>query len=403
MASALDMRVHPAVEVPSDSGAPAVHTRRRAGGRSLSRSGRVIVWLLRLFGQMSGGSCLAWLYASAIYVAYSMSLLFVAAMQGVTGADSVKQTGAFFTAAINWSLFGTTYVLSWLTTTCTFFVGRRRYKVLLAGLEQAMNACMDFNASKESSRKLNRRFIGILLGSFLSTILILSNTLWKLKLETACKQSVGVCVTTLLEAMALTILGGAMFLVTLKLTFAGDWAASGFQTVCSEIQAMADTGRVELGTLRRLKKCQAAVSASFAQLKDGMTPELIACMLYGTIAQVTSFLLIVSTIQRGTGFERTPDIMLQLWGAFMTVMLPCEVGQRVLDEVSRTRSALLSLPPADVTTNQEVLLFLETTRRDLDELGDLRLYQLRRSTVLAITSAVITYIIVLLQFQLTEV
>ena len=131
-------------------------------------------------------------------------------------------------------------------------------------------------------------------------------------------------------------------------------------------------------------------------------PELLACMLYGVIAQVSSFLLIFSTFKTHQGLKQTSTILLQLWGALMTVILPCEVGQMVLDQVSQTRTALLDLPSADLATNHEVALFLETTRRDLDDLGDLSVYRLRRSTVLAITSTVITYIIVFMQFQVTE-
>ncbi|KAF0287381.1 hypothetical protein FJT64_014178 [Amphibalanus amphitrite] len=147
---------------------------------------------------------------------------------------------------------------------------------------------------------------------------------------------------------------------------------------------------------------QASICASFTQMTDGMTPELIACMFYGLIAQVSSFLLIVGIVQEGGGWEQTPMILLRLWGAVVTVVVPCEVGQKMLNQVSAIRDWLLELPPADLATNQEVLLHLEATRRDLDRLGDLSLYRLRRSTVLAITSAVITYIIVFLQFQVSE-
>ncbi|KAF0295374.1 hypothetical protein FJT64_000620 [Amphibalanus amphitrite] len=125
-------------------------------------------------------------------------------------------------------------------------------------------------------------------------------------------------------------------------------------------------------------------------------------MLYGIVALISGFLGILSMIKTGKGLEQASSIIFRMWGAVMTVVVPCETGQMLLDQVEQIRESLLELPPTDLATGQELGLFVEATRRDAERLGDISFYRLRRSTVLAITSAVITYIIVFMQFQMTE-
>ena len=370
----------------------------------LPRSGQAIVWLLQLAGQTSGPSWPAWLYAAVLYVSVSLPVLGVSYLSGVIGAAKVRSSGAFFTAAVETSLFGTTQVLTWLTMTCTFFIGRRRYRVLLTDLYQSMVECKGFATYLKCYGTLNRRFLIIVAGSIVSFLILQVNHFIKVDCDDYCSQLPGFAcrLPWEMKSFILAVIEGLMFLIPLKLKFAGEIAICGIRIVRTEIQAMSKQDYTDPRKIRRLKKRQAKLSASFTQLTDGMSPELIACMFYGLIAQVTSFLLIVGAVQRDKGLQQTPSILLRLWGAVVTVVVPCEVGQRLLSQVSRIRDALLDLPPADVATNQEVLLHLEATRRDLDGLSDLHLFRLQRSTVLAATSAVVTYIIVFLQFQVSE-
>ena len=193
-----------------------------------------------------------------------------------------------------------------------------------------------------------------------------------------------------------------MYLIALKLKFGAELILNGFQIVSSELFTMKDQKRVDFTKLNHLRRCQAKLSASFCRMTSGMIPELVTCMLYGTIAQISCFLLIISTAKTGQGLEQISNILLRMWGAVMTVVMPCEVGQMTLNELERTQDALLELPPAESAAGQELVLFLEATRRDLERVGDISFFTLRRSTVLAITSAVVTYIIVFIQFHVTE-
>ena len=399
------MRVH-AVDVSVVSELPGdtaqLEAAPRAAARPLPRSGRVIVWLLRLTGQSGGSSWIAWLHAAVSYAFLTGASLTLASRKSVAGAARLRETQAFFTAAMESSLFGVTHVLTWLPMTCTFFVGRRRYEVLLTGLREAGESARRYPSHAACLRVLNRRLLTLLAGVAISTAVLLVNYIILLDVAEQCDESTRQCFLAMMQSTLFASIDGIMFQVALKLRFAGILIESGMEVVCYELKTMVDQGCIDLNKLKHLRKCQAKLSTSFSRITRGMMPELLACMLYGVIAQVSGFLLIISTIKRGQGFEQTSTILLQLWGAAMTVSVPCEVGQIMLDRVSQTRDTLLDLPSADLITNQEVTLFLEATRRDLDDLGDTSLFRLRRSTVLAITSAVITYIIVFMQFQLTE-
>ena len=399
------MRVH-AVDVSVVSELPGdtaqLEAAPRTAARPLPRSGRVILWLMRLTGQSGGSSWFFKLNATLSYAFLTFASLTLAFQKGLAGAARLRETQAFFTAAMESSLFGVTHVLTWLPMTCTFFVGRRRYEVLLTGLREAGESTRDYPSHAMCLRWLNRQFRAMLVGTILSTTILLVNYILLRDVAQQCNKSTSSCVKSVMFSIIYTTIDAIMFQVGTKLIFAGTIIVSGFQVVCYEIKTMVDQGCIDLKKLKHLRKCHAKLSTSFSHMTRGMFPELLVGMLYGIIAQVSSFLLIVSTIQRGRGFEQTSNILLRLWGAVMTVAVPCEAGQKILDQVSQTRGTLLDLPSADLITNQEVTLFLEATRRDLDDLGDTSLFRLRRSTVLAITSTVITYIIVFIQFQMTE-
>ncbi|KAF0293403.1 Protein SMG9 [Amphibalanus amphitrite] len=87
---------------------------------------------------------------------------------------------------------------------------------------------------------------------------------------------------------------------------------------------------------------------------------------------------------------------------FVTLVLPSEVVQWVLDTVGKTRNLLLKPQLQLPALQPELGLFRETVGRDLDTLGDLGLFRLQRSTVLSIIATILTYVIVMLQFHISE-
>ena len=76
--------------------------------------------------------------------------------------------------------------------------------------------------------------------------------------------------------------------------------------------------------------------------------------------------------------------------------------QRVLNVVGETRDLLLRSEWQRPELAPELSLFRETVGRDLATLGDLGLFRLQRPTLLAVAATVLTYVIVLAQFFVTE-
>ena len=81
-----------------------------------------------------------------------------------------------------------------------------------------------------------------------------------------------------------------------------------------------------------------------------------------------------------------------------------ELSDGLYEELSKGMSAGLSKGPDESVQElrYELGLFRETVSRDLDTLGDLGMVRLQRSTVLSIATTILTYIIILLQFFVTE-
>ena len=177
----------------------------------------------------------------------------------------------------------------------------------------------------------------------------------------------------------------------------------GFETINAEIRAMANGGRpVNWVTLRRLKLCQAKLSLGFSTVTDRLRPELISSTLYGTLAQVVAIFLVIAAIQEG-------NLVRQLWGtslflvpAVIFTLVPSWSCQTVLDVSEETRAALLTLEPRDAAADRQVTAFLAAVQRDLETFGDLRCFRLQLSTILGTTSTVLTYIIIMVQFQISE-
>ncbi|KAF0311375.1 hypothetical protein FJT64_017772 [Amphibalanus amphitrite] len=113
-------------------------------------------------------------------------------------------------------------------------------------------------------------------------------------------------------------------------------------------------------------------------------------------------LLTIHAIGSGTDIVLTSVILCYIVIMFVALVLPSEVVQWVLDTVGKTRNLLLKPQLQLPALQPELGLFRETVGRDLDTLGDLGLFRLQRSTVLSILATILTYVIVMLQFHISE-
>ncbi|KAF0311772.1 hypothetical protein FJT64_017475 [Amphibalanus amphitrite] len=377
------------------------------GDLHLSRSARVMVALLRVTGHWGGAGCGSLIYATMLYAVLTNALFFLVSRKGNIGMKALARDQGDFSAAFKSSFFGIPDVLSWLCLSCTFFIGRRRYAGLFSEIRQALKNALSSTTDPpaEPLKSLNRRLAIILSCLVVMFVVVISIHIHLFLRAPAmeCEESAASCAKNVMKYLFYTIFDIFLLLTPVKLLLAAEFAREGFRAVNAELKTMMASGGVDVALLVRLGRRQAALSAALSRLTDGLAPELVVSMAYGVVLQVSTLLLTVGSAQAGHLVRAGPEIVAGLYRAAVTVAVPCEVGQAVQDQVGRIRDSLLARPPvADVTAGQEVLLQLEATRRDLESLVDLRLYRLRRSTVLAAVSAAVTYIIVFLQFQQPE-
>ena len=366
-----------------------------------SRSVRVLVWLLRATGHCGGRGGLATVYALLLYAPISCACLWTAVDELRAGRRQMAATGAFFAASFYSNFFGLTHVLAWVPVTCTFLAGRRRYKALLAEIRRTLAETVGVSSTGAvctGLRRLSRRLLALTVAV---TGFVLANHLLQLGIGTRCAEGPAACARTALFSLLLAALDLCLFFIPVKLCLATALLCSGFEILAAELQSLAARGPVCRLRLVRLRRRQEALSSLARRLMDGMRIELVPCMLYGMTMQVSTYLLAVLAA-RSQNTPNGPLFVLSIYRAAFMLIMPCESAQQLQNRCTRLRDSQLRLHADDVAANQELLLLLETTRRDLDSIGDLALYRLQRPTILAISSTVITYLIVLVQFQLTE-
>ncbi|KAF0288147.1 hypothetical protein FJT64_013463 [Amphibalanus amphitrite] len=195
-----------------------------------------------------------------------------------------------------------------------------------------------------------------------------------------------------------------VFMIPFKFVFAGLQVLSGFWTINSELRAVvSEVHPPSRFQLRQLVSLQDDLSRAFRRLTDCMSAELVTLTAFGTLTQVCVWLLFITGAHLGGLARLGPAVGMYLAGAALTLTVPCEMTQRVLSAVAETRDLLLRPQWRRPELHRELSWFGDTVRRDLDTLGELGLFRLQRSTLLAISATILTYVIVLVQFYLTEV
>ncbi|KAF0307036.1 hypothetical protein FJT64_002338 [Amphibalanus amphitrite] len=154
--------------------------------------------------------------------------------------------------------------------------------------------------------------------------------------------------------------------------------------------------------LRQLREIYAELSETFSSLTNTMSAELVTIMCYGTLMSISICLVAISSILTETIARDAPTVVQFVMGALLAVLLPCELAQRALNAAHQMQGLLLRPQLQLPALQPELGLFRESVGRDLASLGDLGLLRLQRSTVLSIVATVATYIIVMVQFLVTE-
>ncbi|KAF0314151.1 hypothetical protein FJT64_015393 [Amphibalanus amphitrite] len=177
----------------------------------------------------------------------------------------------------------------------------------------------------------------------------------------------------------------------------------GHEVINIELKALADP-QSQRGSkeLQRLGELRDRLSLCMAQLTDGMQTELVLSMLLGISMEVITFLKMIAMFQEPV---TPPDVVsvVLFWATMgMTLVCPCEAGQRMLQLTAESRRLLLQLEGLRPELASQAALLREAAVQDLDTLGDLGLFRLRRSTIVSVSSTILTYVIIMVQFAATE-
>ncbi|KAF0297728.1 hypothetical protein FJT64_004846 [Amphibalanus amphitrite] len=137
----------------------------------------------------------------------------------------------------------------------------------------------------------------------------------------------------------------------------------------------------------------------FQELSNIMSVELTIAMLYGVMSQVSFMMYCVTIAQGKTSLSILPLLMVYLLAICTVLVGPCEVSHRAQVAATHRWELLLRLQRRHPQLAAEAALQREEAARELTSLGELGLFRLERSTLLSVTSTIVTYMIVVLQFQ----
>ena len=387
--------------------------RESSEGSHQSVAERIVLVVLRVatltsFGGGGGGTGAGWkdrLYVGVMYTintiwaGFSTMFLFTSALRLAKLGDSIVHV------ASSSAFFGLQLALLWLALTWNCAGGRRRYGELLERVRYLLHRVSllpEFEGAALKLRRCMNRLLGAVCGLAVFTC---ARSFYSALLDDMCRHSSGFgCSINVSLAAVYWEFSFTVFMIPLKFVFAGVQILSGFWTINSSLQPVADGRRApSRALLRRLAFLHDELSRAFSQVTSCMAAELITLTAFGTLTQVCVWLLLITGAHRGDLERLGPVVAMYLVGAALTLTIPCEMAQRVLNAIGETRDLLLRSRWQRPELAQELSLFRDTVSRDLDTIGDLGLFRLQRSTTMAISATILTYVIVLVQFYLTEV
>ena len=404
------LKVDVAAETPADPTLSGHHSPGDDGGseptgRPISTSERLLLRLLQISALVGGGRWSDLLYAILAHSVYTIAggwLVHSGFSRSVRmfGNMGNRTTVEVITGT---SFMGLMHLLMWAPLAFCFVTSRRRCGQLFSTIGILLSHVAELTTYQGLAKKHRRVFNWLMLYIVgLITLPVYNSALpWYHVGAIVCGSISKHCVLFAFLSIMVTLFFIAAHFVPLKFIVAGLELLTGYRTIAAELRAVVE-GRQQpnVASLRKLRALHDELSEAFASLTDAMSLELVTSMASGTLSITSVFLSVIHSFQTGT-FSATPLIITYLFTAFMTLALPCELVQQVLNTASRTRCLLLK-SQWQSELQQELGLFRESVARDLDTMGDLGLFRLRRSTILSILATIMTYIIIMVQFHMTE-
>ena len=370
---------------------------------------RLLLRLLRIFALVGERSWPNLLHAILIHVVHMAGggLIAIGAFQ--KAFDLLGQRGKFAVVMVvsGSGFFGLIYFLMWVSLVSCLVTGRRRCGQVFGVIESLLCRVAELPGHREAAKKLQRESGWLLLLALVMIVVPTFSTIYWVAGDEICSHSSSQCVIGICLGMSMVIFFIGVFLVPLKFVFAGLELLMGFRTTVTELGVMVQKKPLlNDATLRGLRTLYNDLSETFTSLTDAMGFELVAIMAYGTLSGIGIFIAVMQAVRSGDMTVSAPIILTYVFTTFMTLVLPCELAQQVLNAVGQTRCWLLKPqwqhPPQQALLQQELGLFRETVTRDLETLGDVGMFRLQRSTILSIMATVMTYVIVMVQFYITE-
>ncbi|KAF0297912.1 hypothetical protein FJT64_004708 [Amphibalanus amphitrite] len=294
---------------------------------------------------------------------------------------------------------GVIFVTMWASVALAVVAGRRRHGQVMVTSERVLARAAALSSFRTSNKTLFRR------NSFLLAAVVIVNAY-----TVCCTFFLFFNVDNISHAstrdvihfLSLTFIDCANLLVPIKFALPAIELLAGYRAVADELNDICQAKRLpSISELRRLRAIYVELSETFSSLTDGMSAELIFSMFYGILASISVSLVAITGLLLSNNAWIIFVVMYSL-GASLAVLLPCELAQRALNAAHRTHGLLLRPPLQLPALQHELGLFRESVGRDLASLGDLGLFRLQRSSVLSIVATIATYIIVMVQFLVTE-
>ena len=386
-------------ERPDEPAAPAPVVAR--GPLRHSAAARVFLRVLQLCALTGAGGRAHQLYAACVFLLTTTGAAFSVYWIVWRGLLLVETEGVVGAAA-RCGMFGLSEVLMWAPSVPCVCGGRRRYGAVLLTLERCLSPLVGRPGYRRPELSLRVQVNWLLAVAAGLTLFTAANSMQFLL---GAYQGINfgpLSVSTAgVMGLAASFFAYAthFHLVSLKFVFAGAHVTTGFRFINQQLQTSIE-GKAQLtpSALQELLALHDRLSHAFTSLTSSMYYELFIGMSYGTVSNISMWLLLILTIPSGTLWQHALMISQYVVGAGVAVVLPCELTQRALAAVGETRDLLLTAERRQPQLSQQLGLFRETVGRDLQTFGDLGLFRLRRSTLLSITATVLTYIIVMVQF-----
>ncbi|KAF0303680.1 hypothetical protein FJT64_024400 [Amphibalanus amphitrite] len=380
-------------------------------GRPATRSGqvtpagrppvqrRLLVALLRATASTTRSGWRSSLYAALVYCLTTTAALQVTVSLFKQGLGLRKAGAGYMTTMTHTYFFGMMPLIAWTSLTVTFVYGGRRYERVLTELDKMPDIPPELPKTTAAARWRNRLSH---LDIWLLVIILPFTTLCgsAVAIVRQCHPFVPMCLLSIVVTVQRELFFMLPFLlVPAKFMWAARRLRSRSDAVNVALESLVNSRPSDAAArLELLGRAQSRISACLTRLTDGMAAELVPTMLYGVSALVVLIMRVTAK-----GAEDLVSLVLPYsCSAWVTLAGPCEASQQLVSAAGRRWALLLSLERRHPALAAEAGLQREEAGRQLETVGELGLFRLRRSTLLSLISTVLTYVIVMAQFLVSE-